>query len=399
MIKLLHIADVHLGTKFNTREKDVRKKLRKAVLNSFEKSVNFAINRDIDLFIIAGDLFDSWNLGYEVESTFFRLINKLIDNKIHICYITGNHDPYSVDLAMFGELSRNEYIHLFGEPFAKTIQIEGKSGQICFVIAAGHDNASIKSNIVKTFPNKTGDEIHIGIAHTMVTSIKTESKHANYMPCTLNDLKQKNYDYFALGHIHKAMDLDEDGRIRYSGNTQGRHINEAGVKGGYLVELDSEYINSQFIDFSEIHWHRLDVNVDGSTTMMDIDKTIKKVMESQDRLDKKIYRLQLKGATELYNKLIEDENKKQIEESIKAMYDIIDVKLETSDIEPLIDIDELKQGEHFVASFLNEISKNGIDIENSLKDVKFISDRVNDDISKFVESVDIENMIITRIKK
>ena len=48
---------------------------------------------------------------------------------------------------------------------------------------------------------------------------------------TVKDLYEKQFDYWALGHIHKRTILSEDPPIIYPGNIQGRNKKEIGVKG------------------------------------------------------------------------------------------------------------------------------------------------------------------------
>lgn len=59
MIRLLHIADIHIGTKFAGRKESVRKQLKKSVMLAFRRSIDYAIQMKVDGVIIAGDLFDA----------------------------------------------------------------------------------------------------------------------------------------------------------------------------------------------------------------------------------------------------------------------------------------------------------------------------------------------------
>ena len=51
------------------------------------------------------------------------------------------------------------------------------------------------------------------------------------MPCSLDDLRRKGYDYWALGHVHGYEVLADDPPIVFAGNLQGRHARETGAKG------------------------------------------------------------------------------------------------------------------------------------------------------------------------
>jgi len=54
--------------------------------------------------------------------------------------------------------------------------------------------------------------------------------HENYAPCAIEDLTNKGYDYWALGHVHQASVLHEKPHVVFPGNLQGRHARETGTK-------------------------------------------------------------------------------------------------------------------------------------------------------------------------
>ena len=55
--------------------------------------------------------------------------------------------------------------------------------------------------------------------------------HERYAPCTLEDLRVRGYDYWALGHIHTRQVPCDDPPVVFPGNSQGRHIRETGREG------------------------------------------------------------------------------------------------------------------------------------------------------------------------
>ncbi len=65
--------------------------------------------------------------------------------------------------------------------------------------------------------------------------------HEPYAPCTLDDLRARRYDYWALGHVHKRETLAADPPIVFPGNLQGRHVRESGPKGCMLVTVDDRH--------------------------------------------------------------------------------------------------------------------------------------------------------------
>jgi len=86
-MKILHTSDWHLGKKL---EDISRFDEQKDVLNEI---VNIVENQDVDLIIIAGDIYDNSNPSNEAEELFYKTVRKLSDNgKRIIIVIAGNHD-------------------------------------------------------------------------------------------------------------------------------------------------------------------------------------------------------------------------------------------------------------------------------------------------------------------
>jgi DNA repair protein SbcD/Mre11 len=79
--------------------------------------------------------------------------------------------------------------------------------------------------------------VNLGLLHTSVTG---REGHEPYAPCTLEGLRAKQYDYWALGHVHKQEILSVEPHVVFSGNIQGRHVRECGPKGCMLVSIDAQ---------------------------------------------------------------------------------------------------------------------------------------------------------------
>lgn len=123
-------------------------------------------------------------------------------------------------------------MHLFGTRKAETLELPELK-----VALHGRSFAerSMSDNIVRDYPPARPGWFNLGLLHT---SLDGRAGHASYAPCTLADLKARNYDYWALGHIHAAEIVATDPHVVFPGNLQGRHVREAGPKGAMLVEVD-----------------------------------------------------------------------------------------------------------------------------------------------------------------
>src|ERR1700761_9369652 len=56
----------------------------------------------------------------------------------------------------------------------------------------------------RPYPPAAAGFFNIGVFHTNLAGI---SEHANYAPCSLETLKNKGYQYWALGHVHNRQVL------------------------------------------------------------------------------------------------------------------------------------------------------------------------------------------------
>ncbi|OCK53106.1 exonuclease sbcCD subunit D [Chryseobacterium sp. CBo1] len=114
-MKILHTADWHLGKRL-----DRFSRLEEQVL-VMEEIVQIADEQNVDLILIAGDLFDNFNPGVEAIELFYKTLKRLsLNGKRPVIAISGNHDsPNLIDAP--DPLARECGIILIGHPKA-TVQ-------------------------------------------------------------------------------------------------------------------------------------------------------------------------------------------------------------------------------------------------------------------------------------
>ncbi len=105
---------------------------------------------------------------------------------------------------------------------------------------------------------------HIGMLHG---SVEGDAEHNRYAPFQMRELKEKQFDYWALGHIHKREILSEEPYMIYPGNIQGRHRKETGEKGAYLIELTKQGTQCSFFHTADVVWDEIEVCIDGLETV------------------------------------------------------------------------------------------------------------------------------------
>ncbi|RKO71003.1 exonuclease SbcCD subunit D [Sphingobacterium puteale] len=111
-MKILHTADWHLGKRLDSFSRMDEQHL------VMEEIIRIADQQEVDLVLIAGDLFDSFNPGVEAIELFYKTIKRLAKNGVRpVIAIAGNHDsPNLIDAP--DPLARASGIILIGHPNA-----------------------------------------------------------------------------------------------------------------------------------------------------------------------------------------------------------------------------------------------------------------------------------------
>ncbi len=229
----LHAADLHLGSPLqglSLRDPHLAGKIGAASREAFEALVDRALEEKIAFAIFAGDIFDGDWRDASIALFFNRQIARLSRAGVRLYLLKGNHDAESV-------VSKSVALPEGAEQFPAT---RAKSFEIPELRVALHGRSfsdrAESENLAATYPPPKSGWLNIGVLHS---SLDGRPGHASYAPCTLDDLRAKNYDYWALGHIHAHEVVSaRDPAIVYPGNLQGRSIRECGEKGAVLVDVE-----------------------------------------------------------------------------------------------------------------------------------------------------------------
>lgn len=276
-IKILHIADVHLGRDFNFSSKKVNEsQVRKEeIWDSFEKALIFAEDEGVEIVLIPGDLYDNDKM---TKSNLDRLAYILAKyQKLRFYISLGNHDHLSPKSDYLKKIcSKN--VHIFSNTLEfreyKNIRIYGFSW----------DRVEYQKNPLNLVDL---DETYTNILaiHGMDVSI------SDYMPLDINYLEDLGFDYIALGHIHQPK---KAGRLSYyPGSLEPMSFNNLGPHGGLLVELTGKEVKVDFIKMAQRSYYDLDFDVSEISANKDLFKGLMKVFVDIKRTD--IIRLNLLG--------------------------------------------------------------------------------------------------------
>jgi DNA repair exonuclease SbcCD nuclease subunit len=303
-MKFIHCADVHLDTPLQGLAQYPGapvNEIRNATRRAFEKVLDAAVSKRVDFLIIAGDLYDTGLKSFESALFFNKQMVRLKDAGIDVYLIYGNHDAAS---KLIKQLRPPGNVHIFRASEPQTF-----SNEELRVAIHGQSFATpeITEDLAAKYPPPVPGMFNIGVLHTNLAGI---SEHANYAPCTLESLRNKGYQYWALGHVHNRQIVCTNPYIVYPGNIQGRHGKEQGEKSCELVTVaDAGTVSTESISTSVVPWVEAEIDASGCPTADDVYERLRATLEellSKGKERVTALRLRILGTTDAHAELNRD---------------------------------------------------------------------------------------------
>ena len=307
MFRFIHTADIHLDSPLQGLERyegapvdEIRGATRKALGNLIE----LAIREKVDFVVVAGDIYDGDWKDHNTGLFFVSQLSKLRDAGIPVIMISGNHDAAN---KMTKTLPLPDNVELLSHKQSQSATCSKLAKLGVAIHGRSFAEAAEFGNMVREYPVKAAGLFNIGLLHT---SLDGAEGHAPYAPCTVDELHQKQYDYWALGHVHNRRIVCDDPPIVFCGNLQGRHVKETGSKGCYLVSVDDVgKCTLVFEPLDVFRWEVCTVDVDAAERAEDIrslfSAALSTVMDQHSGLPLAV-RVNVTGHCSIHNELIAD---------------------------------------------------------------------------------------------
>lgn len=301
--RFIHTGDIHLDSPLkglSGQQGAAAERIRTATRVALGNLVTQAIEDEIDFVVIAGDLYDGDWRDYQTGLFFVKEMGRLAQAKIPVFLLHGNHDAES---QITRKLALPTNVSVFPARKAETFRLP-------HLDVALHGQSfrqrDITDNLVPAYPSPIAGYFNIGVLHTGLGGM---AGHANYAPCSIEDLINKGYDYWALAHVHQAAVIHKRPHIVFCGNLQGRHIRESGPKGASLVTVeDGEVQEISPLHVDCVRWIHLPVPVDQCGAVADAIDRVRQAIESAVERDAQgrllACRIELTGQTGLHSELL-----------------------------------------------------------------------------------------------
>lgn len=256
-MRILHTADLHIGkvvNNFNMLED------QKHVLTQMVDAVR---EQNIQVFIIAGDVYDRPIPSAEAVSVFHWFIQKLHETGVTIFCISGNHDsPERLSFAQ--EILAEHGVYFAGtyEDKCAQVMLQDEYGEVVFTLmpfvkpALLQENTSqeaVEHMLQDTGISDTGRQVLI--THYFVTNAGKEPElsdsESHVAVGGLDNVDASvfaSFHYTALGHIHKPQNMYKENveqkPVVYAGSPLAYSFSECTQeKSVVMIELDAEGVS------------------------------------------------------------------------------------------------------------------------------------------------------------
>ena len=357
----IHCADLHLDSPFvgiNAIEPQFAELLRNSTFESFENIVSTAIDRAVDFVVIAGDVYDSAEHSLRAQIRFRDTVQRLSAAGIPCYMIHGNHDPLNSWDAQLA-LPVNAF-RFGGESIEKFCVYRGQE-LLADIYGISFPTREVEENLAVKFIRDGEAGFAIGLLHCNVGG---QQNHDNYAPCSFEDLKNANMDYWALGHVHTREEISHSRpAVVYPGNIQGRSVRETGARGCYHVQVDSNrQVQLDFVATDVIRWfNENDARLD-ATSLKSLDELLESLQDLKEILRGEaddrpcIGRMRIDGRSEIHSQLLasvgNDDLLNTLRDGESERSDGVWVESLAIGTRRLVDIEQRRSVDDFVGDFL-----------------------------------------------
>lgn len=282
-MKFVHIADVHFDMPFTVLNKNgLAEKRRLDQRNVFEKVIKYIKENSIEILFIAGDLYENEYVRKSTIDYINNCFKQIPNTKIFIT--PGNHDPY-INNSYYNKYEWNENVKIF-------TNLEKVSADNINIY--GYGFTSFYSKTIDLPENLDNSKVNILLMHADLNG--TSNEFVEYNPILESKLNNSNFDYIALGHIHKS-NIEENKKNVYPGSLISGGFDELGKHGMVVGTIDSENkdIKIEFIPLDNKEFVELQFDISNISSREELIEQINKIQLEDD----KYYKIILVGEKQI----------------------------------------------------------------------------------------------------
>ena len=314
-MKFVHIADMHFDMPFTllSSRAGMGEERRIDQRKVFKKMIDYVKENNIPFLFISGDLYEH---EYIREST-IQYINNLFEEipNTRIFISPGNHDPYLKN-SYYSKYNWAENVTIFG-PEIKRVEFNDVD-----IYGFGFDDFYCYDSGIREFQIVNKEKLNILVMHASLEGSLKDEK--NYNVISEKTFKEKEFDYIALGHIHKRS---MEGNIIYPGSMMSHGFDELGKHGMVVGDIEKNHLDLQFIELDEKEFVEEEVDVSELDSVEELVEKINSLKIEASKLYKIILIGKRSFEIDIYKlyKLVENRNIIKIKNDTKIKYDLKEI--------------------------------------------------------------------------
>lgn len=253
-MRILHTSDWHLGKRLFKLDR----------IDEHARFLNWLISqlitKDIDLLLIAGDIFDTPTPPHQSLEMFYEFLHRVsVETKAQTLIIAGNHDSgllleapakilHTHRVKVWGKLSQNIEDHWM------SVNIKGESLDICAIpffrsyelLPNGEGDAL---EVLKKYLSKSKSAPQLLMLHHLAGIFEAAGSEQVISLTGVESIPKEvidGFDYVALGHIHKPQKISS--KAYYSGSPIPMRFSETHPKSLMSLELKNGVMEVEKIE-------------------------------------------------------------------------------------------------------------------------------------------------------
>jgi DNA repair exonuclease SbcCD nuclease subunit len=392
-MRILHCSDIHLGRRIVGASGEFSEIRYNDYFKAFEYIVDYAINNNIDVFVIAGDLFDKKEISPDILSRTEKILLKLKTANIHTFVIEGNHDNIKAGKeheSWIGYLESKSIAQRLTYITYSENNFEFKFEQIDNVrfYGLGYPGYFV-DKLIENFAEhieKSDDYINYLIIHTAL--LNTDIMHGTVKHESIMKLEGK-VDYIAGGHFHGHSSYPKNNPFFFvPGSPEMWDFAEYKQKKGFII-FDTILNTKEFIETFNRTKQVLEIEINSSDLTSAESELLNNLNEYEVKSESICFlNISLKNQIEINLNLAEEVliNKGAIKVFPKIIYKldmVADISKFDSTIEE-VETEIIKTWEKF-----NSIPDETKSLLNNLKSLQNedLSEEFNEIVGKFLDKI------------
>jgi exonuclease SbcD len=262
-MKLGLVADVHLDQAFTWAGPDLGRRLRQAIRDALRNAVQAAGEAGVDVFCVAGDLFEDDRYSPDTPDFLRGLFAELSPKPVLLA--PGNHD-FAGPASPYRTVEWTPNVHVFSEPELSAYALANG----VTVWGAGHDRPAYTQGFFDTGFRVSGGGVHVALFHGAErASLRFQGEDKQpHAPFDEEQISAAGLAHAFVGHYHHPRD---SALVTYPGNLERLTFGETGERGLVLATLASDGgVTTERCVLSRVGMFDVDVDAAGCRTVDDL---------------------------------------------------------------------------------------------------------------------------------